>query len=235
MRTITLQGDATGSFTFDGSRDEGVQVTVNKSASAKTAETADKLTTARTISLTGNATGSASFDGSGDVSINTTVINAQRADMLTVGKVGATNRPVYFNENGVPTQISYTIKKSVPSNAVFTDTTYTAGTGLALDGTTFNHNSTFENAGALLQSKKTLKFGESFMVPSIKHDAMGHLTEANQSTITLPSDRLFVTLTPSGTAITADSDLNTVTFLKVGRYYCSANKTAATLKKLPNR
>lgn len=231
-RTITLQGDATGSFTFDGSRDEGVQVTVNKSASATTAETADKLTTARTISLTGNATGSASFDGSGDVSINTTVINAQQADMLTVGKIGATNKPVYFN-NGVPTPISYTIKKSVPSNAVFTDTTYTAGTGLTLDGTTFNHNSTFENEGALLQSTKALKFGESFMVPSIKHDAMGHLTEANQSTITLPSDRLFVTLTPSGTAIEANSDLNTVTFLKVGRYYCSENKNAATLKNCP--
>lgn len=35
---------------------------------------------------------------------------------------GAANRPIYFN-NGVPTQCNYTIDKSVPSNAVFTDRT----------------------------------------------------------------------------------------------------------------
>ena len=35
---------------------------------------------------------------------------------------GSTTQPVYINSNGVPTAISYTIAKSVPSNAVFTDT-----------------------------------------------------------------------------------------------------------------
>ena len=36
---------------------------------------------------------------------------------------GSANRPVYFN-NGVPVALDYTIEKSVPNNAVFTDTTY---------------------------------------------------------------------------------------------------------------
>ena len=36
--------------------------------------------------------------------------------------VGAANRPVYFKD-GVPTQCSCTVDKSVPSNAVFTDRT----------------------------------------------------------------------------------------------------------------
>lgn len=35
---------------------------------------------------------------------------------------GSTTQPVYINSDGVPTAISYTIAKSVPSNAVFTDT-----------------------------------------------------------------------------------------------------------------
>ena len=42
--------------------------------------------------------------------------------------IGATNRPVYLN-NGNITQINYTIDKSVPSNAVFTDTTYSVFKG----------------------------------------------------------------------------------------------------------
>lgn len=42
--------------------------------------------------------------------------------------VGATNRPVYMNA-GTVTQISYTIDKSVPSDAKFTDTTYSVFKG----------------------------------------------------------------------------------------------------------
>ena len=48
------------------------------------------------------------------------VLNAEKADKLTVS-AGSTSQPVYFKD-GVPTKIDYTIKKSVPSNAVFTDT-----------------------------------------------------------------------------------------------------------------
>lgn len=36
--------------------------------------------------------------------------------------VGSTSKPVYITANGVATPINYTIEKSVPSNAVFTDT-----------------------------------------------------------------------------------------------------------------
>ena len=39
--------------------------------------------------------------------------------------VGSTSKPVYFKADGKPYEIGYTIEKSVPSNAVFTDTTYT--------------------------------------------------------------------------------------------------------------
>ena len=35
---------------------------------------------------------------------------------------GSSTQPVYIDSSGVPTAISYTIAKSVPSNAVFTDT-----------------------------------------------------------------------------------------------------------------
>lgn len=49
----------------------------------------------------------------------------------------------------------------------------------------------------------------------------------------LPSDRLFRMLVPTGTEITANKDLNTLEFISVGRYYCSANATVATLSNSP--
>lgn len=45
---------------------------------------------------------------------------------------GNATTPVYF-ENGLPKAISYTIGKNVPSNAKFTDTTYTAGDHISID------------------------------------------------------------------------------------------------------
>lgn len=38
--------------------------------------------------------------------------------------IGSATQPVYFNASGVPVACTYTLGKSVPSNAVFTDTTY---------------------------------------------------------------------------------------------------------------
>lgn len=70
---------------------------------------------------------------------------ATSAEKLTnTSNIGNTNQPVYFTASGVPTAISYTIDKSVPSNAVFTDTHYTthlyAGSGTAANAATTNGN-----------------------------------------------------------------------------------------------
>ena len=46
--------------------------------------------------------------------------NATTASKIGTSTVGGTTQPVYIN-NGVPTQLSYTIGKSVPSDAKFTD------------------------------------------------------------------------------------------------------------------
>lgn len=56
-------------------------------------------------------------------------------------EVGDVDRPVYFY-GGNPVQIGYTIQSNVPANAKFTDTntTYSAGTGISLSGTTFSNS-----------------------------------------------------------------------------------------------
>lgn len=62
---------------------------------------------------------------------------AEKAKALALTQaVGDTKTPVYFNAEGKPIALSYTIEKSVPANAVFTDTTYTFGDGFTTSGTT---------------------------------------------------------------------------------------------------
>ena len=63
--------------------------------------------------------------------------NAARLSNTT--KIGDTNKPVYFNASGVPVAISYEVNKTVPSDAVFTDTWRPVGTG-ATDCAAGNHN-----------------------------------------------------------------------------------------------
>ena len=57
----------------------------------------------------------------------TTSDSAASADKLNLSAdVGSLIQPVFFDANtGLPVATSYTIEKSVPSNAIFTDTTYT--------------------------------------------------------------------------------------------------------------
>lgn len=59
------------------------------------------------------------------------------ASLMGSSAKGGTTQPIYWNGSAFA-NTSYTLGKSVPSNAVFTDTTYTNGTGLSLSGTTFS-------------------------------------------------------------------------------------------------
>lgn len=67
------------------------------------------------------------------------------------------------------------------------NTTYSAGTGLNLSGTTFNHSnsvtaSNFGDTGAT----RTLGFGNTFTVPYATYDAQGHITGSANRTLTMP-------------------------------------------------
>ena len=56
------------------------------------------------------------------------VANATTASKLSSTTVGGTTQPIYLS-NGTATALAYTIAKSVPADAVFTDTTYDVFTG----------------------------------------------------------------------------------------------------------
>ena len=87
-------------------------------------------------------------------------------DGYVIGPASSTanNIAVFSGTTGkVIKDSGFTIAKSVPSDAKFTDTTYSAGTGLSLSGTTFNH------------SNSTIATTTQAIYP-IKIDAQGHIS-----------------------------------------------------------
>ena len=77
---------------------------------------------------------------------NTTKANSQKVGRFTVNP--ATDQVVITDgTTGGMKSSGYTIAKSVPSDAKFTDTTYSAGTGISLSGTTFSNSGVLSIAG----------------------------------------------------------------------------------------
>lgn len=151
--------------------------------------------------------------------------NAATATALTTN-AGSATQPVYFS-GGKPVATTYTLGKSVPSNAVFTDTvythptssgnkhipsggsagqilrwsadgtavwgadnntTYSANTGIKLNGTTFQHTNSVTAGTAQGDANKTLTFGGTFTIPTITYDAQGHITGKGTTTMTMPAN-----------------------------------------------
>ena len=109
-----------------------------------------------------DASGNTTFPGS--VTATSFEGNASSATKLGTSTVGGTTTPIYLN-GGTPTALSYTIAKSVPSDAVFTDTKNTAGstdsssklfligaTSQAANPQTYSHDTAFVDTDGALNS-----------------------------------------------------------------------------------
>lgn len=148
------------------------------------------------------------FSASGNADNNTTAdfaINALGAGILsnrnnyiphtgnTTGSVGGTTTPVYVDEGQIKA-LSYTIAKSVPSNAVFTD--HYAWSDIT------NKPTSIALTGAVTATATTLGSGAISITTTVNH-GHGYLSSTGQITEThqiASGDRLIVTDSANATA-----------------------------------
>lgn len=153
----------------------------NVSTEAPTPATNDnstKIATTAFVKAQGYITSSGSITG-----------NAATATKLGTSDIGSATQPIYLAE-GVPTATTYTLGKSVPSNAIFTDTTYTNGIGLDLTDTTFS-----------LKTASSSVLGGIKVGNNLSIDSNGVLS-ATDTTYTAGNN-----ITITGTTISADDQL----------------------------
>lgn len=127
--------------------------------------------------------------------------------------VGSATQPIYFN-NGTPTACTYTLGKSVPSNAKFTDTntTYSAGTGLSLSGTVFSVKTGYTTSGKNYKVQAD-SFGDLFV----------NVPWTDTNTVTT------ATTTGSGNAVTAITASNgALTVTKGSTFLTTVSKANVT-------
>ena len=102
-----------------------------------------------------------------------------RGAAISAGYLAA-NRTYEFIFNG--TQYELVGDINTDSN-----TTYSAGSGLSLSGTTFNHSNSVTAGSKGPSANSSPGFGGTFIVPQVVYDAQGHITSATNRTITMPS------------------------------------------------
>ena len=102
-----------------------------------------------------------------------------------------------------------------------TDTKYTQGSGISIEGTTINHSNSVAAGTAKGDDSKTLAFGGTFTIPSITYDAQGHVTAKGTTTMTMPAAPSFTNwqakniVGASATATANAVTTNTTTFLNL--------------------
>lgn len=88
--------------------------------------------------------------------------SANSAVKLDTATAGSATQPVYFT-GGKPAACSYTLGKSVPSNAVFTDTTYGVATALSNGLMSKGDKAKLDALGDIVTIQKSLKLTTDWM------------------------------------------------------------------------
>lgn len=127
------------------------------------------------------------------------------------------------------------------------NTTYSAGIGISLSGTTFSNSGVRTvTAGS---SANQISVNTNGTANTITINNVANATKATQdgngnnivNTYRTKNDsysladtrRLFECMVPYGTSIPEKTDLNTITYLKIGNYYCSLSATAQSMSNCP--
>jgi hypothetical protein len=134
--------------------------TTDTVAAATTADTANKVANSFTIQKDGTSIWS--YDGSA-----ARILNIKPGSNISLGVDG----------------------NNLTINSSYTNTTYSAGSGLAMSGTTINHASTI-TAGSTNSNTtaQTVGFSGSIPIPKLTYNATGHITGVSTINYNLPAN-----------------------------------------------
>lgn len=126
----------------------------------------------------------------GDLEVQGTLTaDASSAKKLSADDAGSATQFVYF-QNGVPVASGYTVEKSVPADAKFTDTTYVTGTE-SVEGLTKLYKSagtaedgamTQKAVGEAIEAAKTAVADGTVVAKKAEQDAAGNVITATYAT-----------------------------------------------------
>ena len=188
-RTISLAGNVTGSVSFNGSSN----VSITTALAANSVAASEIAAGAVGASEIGNdvvnsqhyAAGSIDNEHIADNAINSEHYADNSIDALHLNVSGNGNTSQYLRSDGDGTMSWVT-----PPN---TNTTYSAGTGISLSGTTFSHSDTSSQASSSNSGRTYIQ--------SINLDGLGHINGISTATETVVNTNTNTTYS-GGTGIT---------------------------------
>ena len=126
---------------------------------------------------------------------------------------GSATQPVYFS-NGIPVKTTYTLSKSVPSNAVFTDTHYTSKNVIGSNSAVSNTTTALTNGNVYLNSVENGVVTSSHKISgsgatTVTTDASGNVV-VNSTNTTYGAAGSSLGLVKSGGDVTISSGVITV-------------------------
>ena len=207
--TLTLAAGANVTITTDATNDKITIASQDTNTTYDLAATKSSTNGNTKLNLTaggsGSGTDSVTIKGTGGTTVTTdangvvTVNSTTTASKLGTADVGSATHPIYL-EDGTPKETTYTLGKSVPSDAVFTDThnSHAIISGTKADGTTIiqgaasSGNITLGDSGVTAgeygpTANATPGYGSTFNVPDIKVNSKGIVTSIVNRTVKIPA------------------------------------------------
>ena len=188
--TIDKANQLTNSRAIDGVNFNGTASITHYGTCSTAASTA-----AKTVSLT-NFT----LETGARVQVKFTVTNTASSPTLNVNSTGA--KAIMYRGSAISTgylasgrvyEFVYDGTNWELIGDINTDHTYSADTGIKLNGSTFQHTNSVTADTAKGDDSKTLAFGGTFTVPTVTYDAQGHITGKSTTTMTMPATPTTIT------------------------------------------
>lgn len=185
---IYIAQDTNKTYRWSGSTYIEISPSLALGETSATAYRGDRGKVAYDHSQTAHAPSNAQANMIETIKVNGTALTpSSKAVDITVPTVG--NGTITVTQNG-STKGTFTTNQSGNTTIALDDnnTTYSAGTGLSLSGTTFNHKNSITAGTAQGDASKTLTFGGTFTIPTVTYDAQGHITGKGTTTMTMPAN-----------------------------------------------